>query len=222
MNVAEFIEHTNLKPILTGGDINRLVEETLRYNFRGICVPPFWVEKIRRDLNHHRSPSALVTVIGFPLGYNTTEAKLHETERALTQGADEIDVVWNISAFKSGMPWVKVELAKVARIVHAAEKLVKVIIETAYLTETECINACRICVDAGADFVKTSTGFAHEGATVAAVECIRRNVPPDVGVKASGGIKNLKTAEAMIMAGATRLGTSSGVQIMEEFQSINK
>ena len=214
--MAEYIEQTNLRPTLTGQDIDLLVSETIEHQFKGICVPPFWVQKVRRELTHHHSTSVLVTVVGFPFGYTTTEDKLHETERALLNGADEIDMVWNLSAFKSKMSWVKTEIAKVAHLVHQHEKGLKVIIETAYLSREDIVEACKLCVDSGADFVKTSTGYAAEGATIEAIELIRAHVPDHVGVKASGGIKTREFAEALIRAGATRIGTSSGSQIVSK------
>jgi len=216
VNLAEYIEHTNLKPTLTDKDIDILVEETVQYNFKGICVPPFWVEKVRRDLDHHKSNAALVTVVGFPFGYSTTETKLRETEDALARGATEIDVVWNLSAFKSGMPWPKIELAKLADLIHKHEQSLKVIIETAFLTDEEIVEAARLCVSAGADFVKTSTGYAPTGATISAIALMRKSIPSNVGLKASGGIKSRDFALKLIEAGATRIGTSSGPQLLHE------
>lgn len=154
MNIASYIEHTNLSPALTVSDIDRLVEEAVQFNFLGICVPPFWVKRARREIGS--SGIALVTVAGFPLGYNMTETKLDEIKRAIDNGADEIDVVWNVTAFKSGLPWTKVELAKCSKLTHDHQKILKVIIETAYLSDLEIEKGCKLCADAGADFVKTS------------------------------------------------------------------
>ncbi len=210
-NLASFIEHTNLSPTLTGLDIDRLVAEAKQYSFLGICVPPFWVKRAKRELGDSRI--ILVTVAGFPLGYSQTETKLAEIKNAIDDGADEIDVVWNVSAFKSNLPWTKIEIAKCSKLAHDYQKALKVIIETAYLNEDEIVEACKLCVDAGADFVKTSTGFAPSGANAANVQLIRQSVPDAVGVKASGGIKTKAQAIEMIQAGANRIGTSSGIII---------
>lgn len=211
MNIAQFIEHTNLHPAMTISDADRLVEEAATYNFFGICVPPFWVQRAKREIANREI--MLVTVAGFPLGYSMTETKLEEIKRALDNGADEIDVVWNISSFKTGIPWTKIEIAKCSKLVHDYSRILKVIIETAYLSDDEIVQACKLCADAGADFVKTSTGFASHGAKPEHVALMRNSLPVHVGIKASGGIKTLADAEALINAGATRIGTSSGVSI---------
>lgn len=213
-NIERYIEQTVLKPLTTDADIENLVQEAKDYGFVGICVPPFWVKKAKREIGEE--PIQLVTVVGFPLGYNMSEAKAHETELAIREGADEIDVVWSLTAFKAGMNWPKIELAKLANICHQHERILKVIIETAYLSDSEIIQACEICRDAGVDYVKTSTGFAPEGAKVEHIALMRANLPSNVGIKASGGIKNYAQAKALIEAGADRIGTSSGVQIVKE------
>jgi len=207
------IEHTNLSPLLTATDIDRLVQEATEFGFYGVCVPPFWVQRAWRERGG--APVKIVTVAGFPLGYQFTETKLDDMARAMDHGADEVDLVWNLSAFKTGLPWTKVEIAKCSRAAHEAGRLLKVIIETAYLSDEEITQACRLCADAGADFVKTSTGFAGQGATVQQVRLMRQAVPPAVGIKASGGIKTREQAVALIEAGATRIGTSSGIQIIQ-------
>ncbi|SNS60167.1 deoxyribose-phosphate aldolase [Belliella buryatensis] len=213
-NIERYIEQTVLKPLTTDTDIENLVQEAKDYGFIGICVPPFWVKKAKREIGD--APIQLVTVVGFPLGYNMSEAKAHETELAIRDGADEIDVVWSLTAFKAGMNWPKIELAKLANICHQHERILKVIIETAYLNDAEIIQACEICRDAGVDYVKTSTGFAPEGAKVEHIALMRANLPSNVGIKASGGIKNYAQAKALIEAGADRIGTSSGVEIVKE------
>ena len=213
MNIAARIEHTNLSPTLTIKDIDRLVEEAMQYGFFGICVPPFWVKRAQREIG--KGGIALVTVAGFPLGYNMTETKLDEIKRAIDNGADEVDVVWNVTAFKTGIPWTNIEVAKCSRLAHDSQKILKVIIETAYLSNEEISEAGKLCADAGADFVKTSTGFAPGGATEAHVRLMRTSLPPGVGIKASGGIKTYDQVVQLIEAGADRLGTSSGVKIME-------
>jgi deoxyribose-phosphate aldolase len=212
VNVASHIEHTNLAPTITSNDVDRLVHEASRYNFLGVCVPPFWVTRARREIGSR--PIVLVTVCGFPMGYHMTETKLHEIELSLDNGADEIDMVWNISSFKSNLPWTKIELAKCSNFIHERRKILKIIIETAYLTDLEIISACKICADAGIDFVKTSTGLAPEGARVEHIELMKKNLPATVGIKASGGIKTYEQALALIEAGATRIGTSSGIHIL--------
>jgi len=212
MNLASYIEHTNLSPALTIRDIDNLVEEASQFGFLGICVPPFWVKRARREINHRNI--VLVTVAGFPLGYNMTETKLDEIQRAIDNGANEIDVVWNVSSFKTGLPWTKIELAKCSNLAHNNGALLKVIVETAYLSDPELERACKICADAGADFVKTSTGFAHSGAKVENIVLMKKNLPDHVGIKASGGVKSFEQALALIEAGATRIGTSSGLTIV--------
>jgi deoxyribose-phosphate aldolase len=213
MNLANYIEHTNLSPTLTIVDIDKLVEEAKKFNFLGICVPPFWVKRAKREIGTEKI--ILVTVAGFPLGYNMTETKLDEIKRAIDNGADEIDVVWNVTSFKTNLPWTKIEVAKCSKLAHDHQKLLKVIIETAYLSDEEIKKACKICADAGADFVKTSTGFAPSGANAKHIALIKENLPPAVGIKASGGIKTFHDAKSMIEAGASRIGTSSAVSIIQ-------
>lgn len=212
MNLPSFIEQTNLSPTLTISDVDALVAEALRYQFFGICVPPFWVKRAKREIGN--SPITLVSVAGFPLGYNMTETKLDEIKRAIDNGANEVDVVWNVSSFKTGIPWTKIDVAKCSKLAHDSSALLKVIIETAYLSDEEIVEACKLCADAGVDFVKTSTGFAPTGAKVEHVKLMRSVLPPTVSIKASGGIKTREQAVAFILAGADRIGTSSGVLIV--------
>ena len=215
MNIASFIEHTNLSPVLTIKDIDRLVAEAVQHKFFGICLPPFWVKRAKREIGEKKI--AVITVAGFPLGYNMTETKLDEIRLAIDNGADEVDMVWNLTSFKTGLPWTKVEIAKCSSVAHAHQILLKVIIETSYLSNPEIAQACKICADAGADFVKTSTGFAPSGgASTEHVTLMKESLPAHVGIKASGGIKTLKSAEALIHAGAQRIGTSAGVSIVSE------
>jgi len=218
--LSGYIEHTILKPTVTDKEIDQLVKEAKQYKFIGVCVPPFWVKRANREIDG--ADIQLVTVIGFPLGYQMTEVKLEEIKVAMTTGADELDFVMNISAFKINMDWFKIELAKCSKLIHENEKLLKVIIETAYLSDEEIVKACKICSDIGADFVKTSTGFASEGAKTNLIKLMKANVSSTVGVKASGGIKDLASALEMIQAGADRIGTSSGVKIMEEWYQQQK
>jgi deoxyribose-phosphate aldolase len=214
MGINRYIEHTNLKPTLTDKDVDQLVADAIKHQFVGVCVPPFWVKRASRELAEH--DIQLVTVIGFPLGYQMTDSKLVEIEKAIDDGADELDIVMNVSAFKSGMSWVKIELAKCANLIHQSGCMMKVILETAYLSDEEIIVATKLCSEAGTDFVKTSTGFAPTGAKVSHIELMRKYAPSNVGIKASGGIKDLTTLKAMVAAGADRIGTSSGISIMNE------
>lgn len=213
-NLNQYIEHTNLLPTLTYQQAERMAGEAKEHSFAGLCLPPFWVKKAKRDLG--ASAVRLVTVAGFPLGYQMTETKIAEIQRALDDGADEVDMVMNLSAFKSAMPWVKIEIAKCTSLVHEHEALLKVIIETAYLSEEEIQAACTLCADAGADYVKTSTGFAMQGAVLSQVALMRSVLPAHVGIKASGGIKNQAQAVAFVEAGADRIGTSSAMDIINQ------
>jgi deoxyribose-phosphate aldolase len=212
VNIASYIEHTNLSPTLTIRDIDKLVEEANEFGFLGICVPPFWVKRAQREIGNRKI--ILVTVAGFPLGYNMTETKLDEIKRAIDNGANEVDVVWNVTSFKTGLPWTKIELAKCSNLAHNSGALLKVIIETAYLSDPEIEKACKLCADAGSDFVKTSSGFAPSGAKVENIALMKKNLPDHVGIKASGGVKTVDQAIALIGAGATRIGTSSGLTII--------
>ncbi len=216
-NINRFIEQTILKPDATQKEIEKTVAEGIEHQFMGVCVPPFWVKSARKQIG--TSEIQLVSIAGFPFGYNQTEVKLAEISQMLDDGADEVDIVWNLSAFKSGMSWVKVDIARCAELLHDQNKILKVIIETAYLSEEEIKLACEISKDAGADFVKTSTGFASAGAKVEHIRLMRAVLPSHVGIKAAGGIRDYETAVEMIKAGADRLGTSSGVKIMEKVKS---
>ncbi|MCL6258475.1 deoxyribose-phosphate aldolase [Aquiflexum sp. TKW24L] len=212
IKVEKYIEQTVLKAQTVDADIETLVKEAKEYGFVGVCVPPFWVKKAKREIGD--ADIQLVSVVGFPLGYNLTETKVFETEQLIKMGADEIDVVWSLTSFKAGMNWPKIELAKLSQVCHEHERILKVILETAYLSDNEIIKACEICADAGVDYVKTSTGFAPEGAKDHHIKLMREHLPSNVGIKASGGIKTLEQALGLISAGADRIGTSSGVQIV--------
>ena len=210
-DIRRFLEHTALQPTITYREVDKMIQQSREYGFVGLCLPPFWVKKAARELSD--TDVQVVTVIGFPLGYQMSQTKEAEIRQSLRDGAVELDVVMNISAFKSGMPWAKIEIAKYAGIIHEAEAMMKVIIETAYLSEEEIRTACKLCADAGADFVKTSTGWAGEGAKTEHIRLMREVLPSNVGIKASGGIKNYNQARAMLDAGADRIGTSSAVEI---------
>lgn len=206
------IDHTLLRPDATLADITKLCTEARRYHFYSVCVNGSWVSAARKALKG--SGVKVAAVVGFPLGAMCQESKWAETEIAIADGADEIDFVLNIGRLKQGdTRYVRKEIRN--EVVAAHGRPVKVIIETCLLSRKEKILACRIAADAGASFVKTSTGFGGGGATVEDVRLMRKTVGPDVGVKASGGIRDLKTALAMIEAGANRLGTSASVAIVK-------
>jgi len=212
-NLNRFIESTNLSPQLTGKDVDLLIAEAKELQVLGVCVPPFWVKRASREIA--TSDLQLVTVIGFPLGYQMTEAKMEEAQLALRDGANELDLVMNVSAFKDGMHWPKIEFAKMAKLAHDHEAMLKVIIEVAYLNDDEIRKASLMCADAGVDFVKTSTGFAPTGgATPHHISTIRETIPSNVGIKASAGIKTKEQTIALIEAGADRIGTSSAKVIL--------
>ncbi|WP_046721566.1 deoxyribose-phosphate aldolase [Heyndrickxia coagulans] len=212
-NLAAYIDHTLLKPEATEKDILKLTAEAAQYHFASVCIHPYWVKLAARELAG--TGVKVCTVIGFPLGATTAETKAFETKKAIEDGADEIDMVINIGALKSGD--IEAVEADIRAVVEAAQgKLVKVIIETCLLTNEEKELACRLAVKAGAHFVKTSTGFSTGGATIEDVKLMRQTVGDKAGVKASGGIHTKAEAEAMIEAGATRIGASSGVKIVSE------
>lgn len=206
------IDHTILKPEATEAAVQKIIDEAKEYNFFSVCINPCWVAFASEQLAD--TDVAVCTVIGFPLGANTPEVKAYEAADAIKNGANEVDMVINIGALKSQQyDYVRQDIQGV---VDAAKgkALVKVIIETALLTDEEKIKACELAKEAGADFVKTSTGFSTGGAKVADIRLMRETVGPDMGVKASGGVHNAEEALAMIEAGATRIGASTGVAIV--------
>ncbi|QTA37117.1 deoxyribose-phosphate aldolase [Thermosipho ferrireducens] len=211
VDVAKYIEHTNLKPTATEEDIKKLCEEAIKYSFRGVCVNPSFVSLVKNILNG--TDVKIVTVVGFPLGSTLSEVKVQETSSVVLAGADEVDMVLHIGHLKAkNYDYVYEEIKKV---VNAANVPVKVIIETCYLTTEEKIAACVISKEAGAAFVKTSTGFGTAGAKVEDIQLMRWCVGDNMGVKASGGVKSYQDALNMIKAGANSIGTSSGVQIIK-------
>lgn len=217
LNIASMIDHTLLKPDATPDQIAQLCYEARKYGFASVCINPGHV-KLCADLLRG-SPVKVCTVIGFPLGATSPESKVYETETALRDGATEIDMVINIGALKGGdYTWVARDIRSVVETGHAAGAIVKVIIETSLLTDEEKVKACLLAKEAGADFVKTSTGFAGGGATVEDVTLMRRTVGPQMGVKASGGVHNFEEAREMVEAGATRIGASAGVKIVQGAQ----
>ena len=212
MNLAKLIDHTLLKPAATRQDIQRLCEEARKYGFFSVCINPVWVSYAKEQLEG--SDVKVCTVIGFPLGANTPAVKAYETEDALKNGADEIDMVINIGALKAQ------DYQTVLQDIQAVRKaclghVLKVIIETSQLTDEEKVKACELSAQAGADFVKTSTGFTGGGATAPDVALMRKSIPAHMQVKASGGVRSREDLDAMVAAGATRIGASSGVKIVE-------
>ena len=215
MNIAQYIDHTILKPTTLLADIEKVCEEALQYQFAAVCIPPLFVKKAKELIIN---PSVkIATVIGFPFGYNAIEAKVAEIILAMVDGADEFDMVVNISAIKNNdLNFIANEINTILPIIKNRKKVIKVIIESGILTDDEIIKCCDIYGAAGVDYVKTSTGYAEKGASIHAVKLIRNHLADHVNIKASGGIKNYKFAKELIDAGATRLGCSSSVQIVKE------
>jgi len=212
---AGLIDHTLLKPEATDDDIRKLCEEASRYRFASVCVNPTWVRAAACNLSGTGIP--VCTVIGFPLGATLADVKAYEARRAIFDGAREVDMVINIGALKSGDDClVEHDIRSVVEVAHEYDAICKVIIETALLTDDEKVRACLAAKKAGADFVKTSTGFSKGGATVADIALMRRTVGSELGVKASGGVKGLDDARKLVEAGATRIGASVGVKIAQE------
>lgn len=214
-SLAKYMDHTLLKPEATAADIDRIVAEARQFGTASVCVNPYWVARVAAGLAG--SGVKTCTVIGFPLGATSTASKVAETRDATAHGAQEIDMVINIGELKSGNDnAVRSDISAVANAAHEAGALLKVIIETCLLSDEEKRRACELSVAGGADFVKTSTGFSTGGATTADITLMRETVGPELGVKASGGIRTLEAAIAMIEAGASRLGVSAAVSILEE------
>lgn len=210
--LARLIDHTLLKPEATEAQVRKLCQEAREHHFMSVCVNPYWVPLCAELLQG--SDVKVCTVIGFPLGANRTAIKAAEATDAIAQGATEVDMVINVGALKAGQ--VDAVEGDIRAVVEAArgKALVKVIIETALLTDDEKVKACELAKAAGADFVKTSTGFGPGGAQVADIALMRKTVGPDMGVKASGGVRDYETTVAMVRAGATRIGASAGISII--------
>ncbi|MDO5764322.1 MAG: deoxyribose-phosphate aldolase [Elusimicrobiales bacterium] len=212
MNPAKLIDHTILKPVASKEDVRRICDEAKQHGFFSVCINPYWVAYAKELLQG--TDVKVCTVIGFPLGANTTAVKEYETRDALKNGADEIDMVINLGALKNGD--YDTVLSDISAVRKACEgHILKVIIETSQLTEEEKVKTCELAAKAGADFVKTSTGFTGGGATAADVALMRKSVPANMQVKASGGVRSREDFDAMVAAGATRIGASSGVKIIE-------
>jgi deoxyribose-phosphate aldolase len=213
-SIAALIDHTILKPETTRADVVKVCREARQYGFASVCVNPYWVPVVRAELEG--SPVKVCTVVGFPFGATSTEAKIAETVAALQAGAQEIDMVMNIGALRSGeQEAVKSDIQQVVKAAHEAAAIVKVILETALLDDDQKAVASTLAKLAGADFVKTSTGFGPGGATAHDVALMRKVVGPQMGVKASGGIRTLADLKMMMTAGATRIGASASVKIIE-------
>ena len=213
-SIAALIDHTILKPEATRDDVVKICREARQYGFASVCVNPYWVPLVRAELAG--SAVKVCTVVGFPLGATSTEAKVAETAVAVRVGATEIDMVINIGALRSGdRDAVRQDIRQVVRTAHEAGAIVKVILETALLDDAQKAAACTLAKQAGADFVKTSTGFSTSGATAHDVALMREAVGPEMGIKAAGGIRTLSDLRAMTAAGATRIGASASIKIVE-------
>ena len=215
MHLASFIDHTILKPTTTIQEVKDLCNEAIEYGFAAVCIPPPLVKNAHGFLKG--TEIKIATVIGFPFGYSNAKAKIFETQQAIEDGADEMDVVINLIALK-GNAWnyLESEMQYVSQAVHKNQRIIKIIIESGILTDEEIVRCCELYAKAGADFVKTSTGYAEKGATLEAVQLMRKTLPSSVRIKASGGIRNYQFAKQLIGAGADRLGCSASVAIMKE------
>lgn len=215
MNIASYIDHTVLKPTTLVSDVEKLCKEAMEYGFAAVCVPPLFVKRAKALTTG--SIVKVATVTGFPFGYAAIEAKVAETVLAIVDGADEIDMVINISALKnSDWQYLANEINTILPIIRAKGRIIKVIIESGILTNEEIIKCCDIYGAAAVDFMKTSTGYAEKGASVEAVQLMRKHLADAIKIKASGGIKTFSFAKALVAAGADRLGCSSSVQIVAE------
>ena len=215
MNIAHYIDHTVLKPTTLISDVEKICVEAIQYQFAAVCVPPLFVKKALALLNG--TAVKVATVIGFPFGYSAIEAKVAETILAIIDGADELDLVINISAIKNNdWQFLASEINAILPIVRSKQKVIKIIIESGVLTDEEIITCCDLYGAAGVDFMKTSTGYAEQGATMHAVQLMRKHLADKIHIKASGGIKTYTFAKQLIAAGATRLGCSSSIQIVNE------
>lgn len=213
MELAKIIEHTHLSANTLYKDIERLCEEAKQHHFYGVCVPPYFVRDTVRLLQD--TPVKTVTVIGFPMGYSTTPAKVEEVKRAIDEGVDEVDVVVNITAVKhKNWAYVRNDLDAVTRATHLKGKVIKVILETTLLEEAELIKLCQICSELDVNYVKTSTGYNGTNATPELVRLLKNNISGTVKIKASGGIRTQSQALALVEAGASKIGTSRGIEII--------
>ena len=216
MKINEYLEHTVLKANTTPEKIKQICDEAIANDFKGICIPPYFVKEAKGYLSG-QPEIKLVTVIGFPMGYSATAAKVEEIKRAINDGVDELDVVINVAAIKAGN-WSLVEsdVESVTMITHLKGKVIKLITEVGYLTDEELEKVCKIVTKYSVNFFKTSSGYTGVDTTPEMIAKIRKMLPSDIAIKASGGVRNLETAKAVIEAGATRIGSSSCVQIVED------
>jgi deoxyribose-phosphate aldolase len=213
-SIAALIDHTLLKPEATGADIRKVCAEAREYGFAAVCVNPYWVRLVAGELAGSRVK--VCAVVGFPLGANSTEIKVAETAGVIRAGAQEIDMVLNVGELRGGnYDAVREDILAVVEVAHANGAIVKVILETAFLNSEQKVKACLLAKEAHADFVKTSTGFGPGGATTEDVELMRHTVGPTMGVKASGGVRTLEDLRKMVAAGASRVGASASVKIVE-------
>ncbi|MEN1969355.1 deoxyribose-phosphate aldolase [Lentibacillus sp. N15] len=210
--LAKYIDHTQLKPETTAEKIEQIVQEARKYQFASVCVNPYWVAYCYDQLKD--TDVKVCTVIGFPLGATTTETKVFEAKQAVAHGAAELDMVINVGELKSNHEAIVKQDIEAIVAAAAGKALVKVIIETSLLTNEEKVRACKLAKQAGADFVKTSTGFSGGGASIEDIQLMRETVGSEMGVKASGGVRDTKATKAMIAAGATRIGASAGIAII--------
>lgn len=214
-NLAKYIDHTILQPNATKKEVEQIADEALKYNFASVCVNPYWVSLVAKKLKG--TDIGVCTVVGFPLGATTTYDKVAETSEAIKDGATEIDMVINIGALLSDeFDEVKEDIRAVVLAAHAGDAILKVILENAYLTKDQIRTASRLAMEAGADYIKTSTGFANSGALVEDVKIMHEVVGDKLGIKAAGGIHTKEEALALIDAGATRIGASQSIKIVEE------
>lgn len=219
MNLASMIDHTILKMDCRIEDVKKLCDEAIQFKFAAVCIPPYFVKEAARHLEYSRVKVA--TVIGFPYGYATTSAKVEEVKRAINDDVDEVDAVINVCAVKEARwNYVKNDIESMTLAAHLKGKVIKVILETALLSKEEIIKLCTICNDLEVNYVKTSTGVNGQGATKEIVELLRANLSKGVKIKASGGIRNLEQAQALIDAGATRIGTSAGTSIVGQVEEV--
>ena len=215
MNLASYIDHTLLKPTATRDEIIHLCREATLYGFAAVCVPPGYVRTAKLELQD--TSVKVATVIGFPFGYSSTRAKMEEIREAIADGADELDMVINLTAVKNGdWDYLEAEIERCVSTIHASRKVLKLIVESGLLTDAELISCCALVRAHKVDFIKTSTGYAETGATVEAVRVMRQHLPEYILIKASGGIRTLAFARELIDAGASRLGCSAGIRILEE------
>jgi len=214
-NIASYIDHTVLKPDADKNSIRLLCNEAVQEQFAAVCIPPYFISFAKELLED--SKVKIATVIGFPLGYNSTASKLQDIADTINAGADELDVVHNVTAVKNGdWQYASDEIRKCTELIHSKSKIIKVIVESGMLTDEELAHCCEYYAPCGIDFMKTSTGFSATGATVHSVQLMRNFLPIEISIKASGGIRNFAFAKELIDAGANRIGCSASMQILKE------